>query len=82
MRVCDHWNGRDGYLDCVARLMSVEEIVARLEADLFTVTQDDIRALITSWRERGEALKKMRGDIEWFKGLSLLGIKPPSKERP
>jgi hypothetical protein len=36
---------------------SIEDIVARLEADLFTVTQDDIRALIASWRERGEALQ-------------------------
>jgi hypothetical protein len=36
---------------------TVEEIVARIEEDIFTVTQDDIRAIIASWRERGAQLE-------------------------
>jgi hypothetical protein len=55
---------------------SVEEIVARLEADLFTVTQDDIRALIASWRERGEALEEARLQLEYLDGRWPTGTTP------
>jgi hypothetical protein len=42
---------------------SVEEIVARFELVGFLSIMD-IRALIASWRERGEALEDAREDLE------------------
>ena len=39
-------------------LERVEEIVARCETFQYSLPRDEQRALIASWRERGEALKR------------------------
>ena len=45
-------------------LERVEEIVARCETYQYSLPRDEQRALIASWRLRGEALKEARDVVE------------------
>jgi hypothetical protein len=49
---------------------SVEDIVARLEANLFTVTQNDIRALIAALRERVAELQAETGYTDAIRAVA------------